>query len=210
MMIFYDCSTAPSPKRARMFIAEKGLDIETREVSIAKGEQLKPEFIAINPFATVPVLIRDDGTTLSENNGIAAYLEAAFPEPPLIGSTPEETGQVWRWNSICEYHGGQPIAEALRNGNPHMAGRALTGQKNTEQIPALAERGLARIDDFYNLLENRLQQSQWVAIDTFSMADITAYVFVTFTRVVKKSIPETHTATLDWFGRMKSRPSASL
>ncbi|MEX0284258.1 MAG: glutathione S-transferase family protein [Paracoccaceae bacterium] len=209
-MIFYDCSTAPSPKRARMFIAEKGLEIETREVSIAKGEQLAPEFVAINPFATVPVLVTDDGTTLTENNGIAAYLEAAFPEPPLMGTTPEERGLVIQWNAICEQHGGAPIAEALRNGNPHMVGRALTGQKNTEQIPALVDRGLARIDDFYTLLENRLSESQWVALDSFSMADITAFVFVSFTRVVKKSIPEDNTATLDWFGRMKSRPSASL
>ena len=134
-MIFYDCSTAPSPKRARMFIAEKGLEIETREISIMAGDQLKPEFLAINPFATIPVLVTDDGTVLTENNGIAAYLEAACPEPPLLGTNPEETGLVWMWNSICEFHLGQPVSEALRNGNPHMAGRALTGQRNIEQIP---------------------------------------------------------------------------
>ena len=93
-MIFYDCSTAPSPKRARMFIAEKGLDIETREVSIAEGAQLKPEFLAINPFATVPVLVLEDGTSLTENNGIATYLEAAFPDPPLLGLTPLEKGLI--------------------------------------------------------------------------------------------------------------------
>lgn len=209
-MIFYDCSTAPSPKRARMFIAEKGLEIETREISIMAGDQLKPEFLAINPFATIPVLVTDDGTVLTENNGIAAYLEAACPEPPLLGTTPEETGLVWMWNSICEFHLGQPVSEALRNGNPHMAGRALTGQRNIEQIPALAERGLARIDDFYTLLEKRLQDSEWVALDRFSMVDITAYVFVSFTRVVKKSIPDANIATQNWFQRMKSRPSASL
>lgn len=209
-MIFYDCSTAPSPKRARMFIAEKGLDIETRDISIAKGEQLSPEFLAINPFATVPVLVTDDGTTLTENSGIAAYLEAAFPDKPLLGRTPEETGLVWMWNSICELQGGLPVAEALRNSNPHMAGRALTGKRNVEQIPALAERGLARIDDFYALLENRLNESEWIATDHFTMADITAFVFVSFTRVVKKSIPEDNAATLDWFGRIKSRPAASV
>lgn len=209
-MIFYDCSTAPSPKRARMFIAEKGLQIETREVSIAKGEQLSPDFLAINPLATVPVLVTDDGTTLSENTGIAAYLEAAFPDKPLLGRTPEETGKVWMWNSICEQQGGQAVAEALRNGNPHMAGRALTGKRNVEQIPALAARGLARIDDFYDLLETRLTESPWIATDTFTMADITAFVFVSFSRVVQKSIPEGNAATQDWFDRVKSRPSAAL
>lgn len=208
-MIFYDCSTAPSPKRARMFIVEKGLDIETREVSIAKGEQLSPEFLAINPRATVPVLITEEGTVLTENTGIAAYLEAAFPDRPLLGRTPDETGRIWMWNSICELQGGQPIAEALRNGNPRMAGRALTGQRNIEQIPELAARGLARIDDFYDLLETRLSESPWIATDSFSMADITAFVFVSFTRVVQKSIPEGNAATLDWFARVKSRPSAA-
>lgn len=209
-MIFYDCSTAPSPKRARMFIAEKGLEIETRQISIRDAEQLSPDFLAINPRATVPVLVTDDGTTLTENSGIAAYLEAAFPEKPLLGRTPEDTGKVWMWNSICELQGGLPVAEALRNGNPMMAGRALTGQRNVEQIPALAERGLARIDDFFTLLEERLSESDWLAIDEFSMADITAFVFVGFSRVVNKSIPEDNKATQDWFNRIKSRPSASL
>lgn len=87
-MLFYDCSTAPNPRRARMFIAEKGLTIETREISIAKGEQLSPAFRAVNPRATVPVLVTEDGTALTENLGIAAYLEARFPEPPLLGQSP--------------------------------------------------------------------------------------------------------------------------
>lgn len=209
-MIFYDCSTAPSPRRARMFIAEKGLDIETREVSIANGDQLKPDFLAVNPFATVPVLVTDYGTTLTENSGIAAYLEAAFPDPPLLGTTPEEKGLVAMWNTICELQGGMPIAEALRNGNPRMAGRAITGQRNHDQIPALAERGLARAGDFYTLLESRLQQSRFVATDVFTMADITAFVFVSFSRVINLSIPDSNSATLDWFARVKSRPGAAL
>jgi len=87
-MIFYDCSTAPNPRRARMFIAEKGLTIETRDISIARGEQLSPAFLAINPRATVPVLVTDEGDTLTENLGIAAYLEARFPNPPLLDQQP--------------------------------------------------------------------------------------------------------------------------
>jgi glutathione S-transferase len=87
-MIFYDCSTAPNPRRARMFIAEKGLEVDTREISIAKGEQLSPAFRAVNPRATVPALVTDEGPTLTENLGIAAYLEAKYPEPPLMGDPP--------------------------------------------------------------------------------------------------------------------------
>ncbi|WP_146348072.1 glutathione S-transferase family protein [Phaeobacter marinintestinus] len=209
-MLFYDCSTAPSPRRARMFIAEKGLAIETREVSIMKGEQLSADFLAVNPRATVPVLITETGTVLGENLGIAAYLEAAFPEPPLMGETPDEKGLVLMWNAMVEQNGGLPIAETLRNSNPHMKGRAIPGPENYEQIPELAARGRARVAKFFDLLEERLQDSPYLACDRFTLADITGFVMVDFARVIKERIPEANTATQDWFDRIKQRPSASL
>ncbi|MDX2483025.1 MAG: glutathione S-transferase [Pseudodonghicola sp.] len=209
-MIFYDCSTAPNPRRARMFIAEKGLGIEIRDISIAKGEQLSQDFLAVNPRGTIPVLVTDDGTVLAENLGIAAYLEAAFPEPPLMGVTPEEKGQVMMWNAIVEQQGGMPIAEVLRNTNPHMKGRAIPGPLDFEQIPELAERGRARVGFFFDQLEERLRDSAYLAGDRFSLADITGFVFVDFARVIRARIPEENTATQSWFDRIKARPSASL
>lgn len=208
-MLFYDCATAPSPRRARMFIAEKGLTIETRDVSIADQEQLGPEFLKINPRATLPVLITDDGTTLTENMGIAAFLEAAHPEPPLMGRTPEEKGLVLMWTAIAEQQGGQPIAEALRNSNPHMKNRAIPGPKNYQQIPELAERGKTRVAAFFDLLEARLQESPFLAANHFTLADITAFVLVDFARVIKMRIPEANTASRTWFDNIAARPSAS-
>ncbi|MEM6852290.1 MAG: glutathione S-transferase N-terminal domain-containing protein, partial [Pseudomonadota bacterium] len=79
-MTFYDCATAPSPRRARMAIAEKGLDVKRVEINLAEGEQLGEAFRKINPSCTVPVLQLEDGTTFTENAGIAAYLEAIAPE----------------------------------------------------------------------------------------------------------------------------------
>lgn len=207
-MIFFDCATAPNPRRARMLIVEKGLSPERREVSIAKSEQLEPAFLAINPRATLPVLVTDSGVALSENLGIAAYLDAAFPDPPMMGQTPEERGLVLMWNALCEMHGGQPIGEALRNGNPKMRDRAIPGPVDYAQIPELAERGLARTDGFFNMLEDRLADSPYLAGDSFTYADITGYVFVDFARVIRKRIPEQNTATLDWFDRISNRPSA--
>lgn len=209
-MLFYDCSTAPSPRRARMFIAEKGLTIETRDISIFKGEQLEPDFLAINPRATIPVLVTDSGAVLTENLGIAAYLEAAHPEPPLMGQTPDEKGAVLMWNAVAEQQGGWPIAEVLRNTNPAMKDRAIPGQANFEQIPALAERGMARVDLFFGQLEARLQQSRFLALDRFTLADITCFVFVDFARVIRRRIPEGNDASLTWYEAMKSRPSAAL
>lgn len=208
-MIFYDCSTAPSPRRARMFMVEKGIEVETREISIGKGEQLAPDFLAVNPRATVPVLVTDNGTTLTENLAIAVYLEEMFPEKPLLGTGAEERALVMMWNAICESQGGLPIAEALRNSNPHMKGRATTGTVNFEQIPELAERGRRRTAMFFDLLEERLSQSAYLACDQFTMADITGFVFCDFARVIRMTIPASCPATQKWFAGIKSRPSAS-
>lgn len=209
-MIFYDCSTAPNPRRARMFIAEKGLEIETQEVSIAKNEQLDDAFLAVNPRATLPVLATDEGAVLTENLGIAAYLEARFPEPPLMGRTPDEKGQVLMWNAIVEQQGGMPIAEKLRNTHPAFKDRAIPGPVNHPQIAQLAERGAARIAEFFDLLEGRLQDSRFVAGEMFSLADISTFVFVDFARVIKTRIPASNSATLAWFESVQSRPSTSL
>ena len=209
-MIFYDCSTAPSPRRARMFIAEKGLEIDTREVSLLKAEQLSPEFLAINPSATVPVLVTDDGTPLTENLGIAAYLEATFPEPPLMGTTPQEKGEILMWTAIAEMQGGLPVAEALRNSNPHMKGRAIPGPANFDQIPELAERGMTRIGLFFDKVNTHLEGRDFVATDRFTLADITAFVLIDFARVVKIRVTDTHPHLLRWYETIKARPSASL
>ncbi|CUK12950.1 Disulfide-bond oxidoreductase YfcG [Ruegeria denitrificans] len=209
-MLFYDCVTAPNPRRARMFIAEKGLDIETREISIANGEQLSDAFTAVNPHATLPVLVTDEGTALTENLGIAAYLESRFPEPPLLGRTPDEKGQVLMWNSIVEQQGGKPIAETLRNRHPAFADRAIPGPIHYAQIPELAQRGTARVVHFFTLLEKRLAASPYVAGPEFTLADISAFVFVDFARVIKARIPTENSATLAWFETVSARPSAQL
>ena len=142
-MLFYDCTTAPSPRRARMFIAEKGLDIDTLRISLAENEQLSPAFLKVNPRATVPVLITDEGSTLTENMAIATYLEARYPEPSLLGRDADEKGRVAMWNAIAEFQGGMPVAEVLRNSHPAMKGRALPGPLNLDQIPRT---GKARSD----------------------------------------------------------------
>ena len=208
-MIFYDCATAPSPRRARMFIAEKGLTPEIRHINLGKGEHLSDSFRAVNPDATVPVLVTDEGLTLTENNGIVSYLEGRYPSPPLMGETPEQKGLVAQWNALVEQRGGQPIAEALRNGNPAMKGRALAGPVDFEQIPALAERGMQRVGLYFDLLEKRLSETPYLAGENFTWADISAYVFADFARVIRMRIPEENTATRDWFERIAARPSGT-
>ena len=209
-MIFYDCSTAPNPRRARMFIAEKGLSIETHDISMIKNEQRSESFLKINPRATIPVLITDEGSTLTENLAIATYLEAKHPEPPLMGRTPDEKGLVSMWNAIAEQNCGLSIGEAFRNSHPAMKDRALPGPVNYPQIPELAERGRARLAVFFDDLENRLKDSPFIAADHLTLADITTFVFIDFARVIKTRIPEGNTVTRAWFDAISARPSASL
>ncbi|GAB2533380.1 glutathione S-transferase family protein [Simplicispira piscis] len=210
MITLYDCATAPSPRRARIFLAEKGVPHDTIAIDLRTGEQLGDAYRQINPQCTVPALRTDEGLLLADNAGIAAYLEARYPEPPLLGTTPEEKAEVASWNWRMEFEGLLAIAEALRNSAPAMANRALPGVVNYPQIPALAERGLARVDQFFDLLNVRLAGREFVATDRFSVADITAVVAVDFARIVKRKPGDQHPELLRWRAAMALRPSMAL
>ena len=209
-MRFYDCKTAPSPRRARIFIAEKGLDIETVEVDLATREQLSDPFRLINPRCTVPVLELDDGTTIVENIGIAAYLEAAHPEPNLMGLNALEKGLIANWNARIEYEGLMPTADALRNGSKRMNNRAITGPTDYAQIPELAERGLARCREFFSMLDARLADCEFIAGDRYTLPDITALCIVDFAAWVKVKIEPDQINHKRWHELVSQRPSAAL
>ncbi len=210
MITLYDCASAPSPRRARIFLAEKGVPHDTIAVDLRTGEQLGEAYRQINPQCTVPALRTDEGLLLADNAGIAAYLEARYPEPPLLGTTPEEKAEIASWNWRMEFEGLLAIAEALRNSAPAMANRALPGAVNYPQIPALAERGLARVDQFFDTLNARLAGRDFVATERFSVADITAVVAVDFARIVKRKPGEQHADLLRWRAAMAERPSMAL
>ena len=210
MITLYDCATAPSPRRARLLLAEKGIAHETVQVDLRNNEQLGEAFRKINPQCTVPVLRTDDGLLLTDNAGIAAYLEARYPAPPLLGRAPAEKAEVASWNWRVEFEGLLPIAEAMRNTAPSLANRALPGPMNHAQIPELAQRGLARLQQFLVTLNERLAEREFIATDRFSIADLTAVVAVDFARVVKVRPGEQHPHLLRWRARMAERPAMSL
>jgi glutathione S-transferase len=210
MPLFYDCLTAPSPRRARIVLAEKGIAHAVKLVDLARGEQLTPEFRAINPACTVPVLVLDDGAKLTDNAGIAAWAEAAHPEPPLLGRTPLEKAAVASWNAKLEGECFMAIAEVLRNKAKGMAGRALPGPHNYDQIPELAERGRARLGHFLERFEAHMAGREWVAIDMFSLADITAGVALDFAGWVKVDVDEGRPGIAKWRAKLAERASFSL
>ena len=210
MPTFYDCTPAPSPRRARIVLAEKGIAREVKLVDLSKGEQLSEEFRAINPACTVPALVLDDGAVLTDNAGIAAWAEAVQPEPDLLGKTPLEKAQVASWNSKLEGECFMAIAEVLRNTAKGMKDRALPGPHNYAQIPELAERGRARLLHFLARFEQHMQGRDWVAIDRFSLADITAGVALDFAGWVKVDVNEGRPAIAAWRARLAERPSFQL
>jgi glutathione S-transferase len=210
MITLYDCATAPSPRRARILLAEKGIQHETVMVDLRTGEQMSEAFRAINPQCTVPALRTEEGSVLTDNAGIAAYLEAKFPEPPMLGRTLLEKAMVASWNWRVEFEGLIAIAEALRNSSPAMVNRALPGPNDYPQIPELAQRGLARVQQFFVMLDAHLANSEFVAGDKFSIADITAVVGVDFARVVKVKPTEQHPHLQRWRAAMAQRPAMGL
>lgn len=208
MITLYDCATAPSPRRARILLAEKGVPHETVQVDLRNNEQLGEAYRRVNPQCTVPALRNDDdGLLLTDNAAIAAYLEARFPEPPLLGITPAEKAEVASWQWRAEFEGLMSVAEALRNSSPGLSNRALPGPVDYAQIPELAQRGLAKLNQFFSTLNDRLEDRAFIATERFSLADITAVVAVDFARVVKVKPGDAHPHLLRWRASMAERPS---
>jgi len=208
-MKLYDFGRAPNPRRVRIYLAEKGIDIPTIDVNLREGEQLSAEFLAINPGAMVPVLEIDDGDYLSECIAICKYLEALHPEPSLFGEDATGEARVLMWNNIVENEGMFAVAEVLRNSLPAFQNRALPGPLDLAQIPALVERGRARCDNFFDRIEQRLGDSPFLAGDGFSVADITLLVVVdAAARMVDIDAVASRPALGGWHQQVSGRPSA--
>ncbi len=205
-MKLYDCKTAPSPRRVRMFLAEKGIDVPVVQVDLRSGEHLGEVFRALNPDCTVPALELDDGTAIAGITPICRYFEAVQPEPALMGRDAREKAVVDMWDQRCETQGFQAAAEAFRNATAGFKGRALTGPHGFDQIPELAERGRARVGHFFEMLEQRLGEAPFIAGEMFSIADITAFVTVDFARWAKLGPGDDAVHIARWYEAISARP----
>ena len=208
-MKFYDCKTAPSPRRVRIFLAEKGVELETVQVDLGSGEQFGEAFRKVNPDCVVPVLELDNGHCLSEVLAICSYLEALHPAPELMGETPEEKATVLMWNAKVEQQGLAAMADAFRNSAKGLKDKALTGPDPYPQIPELALRGRQRVDRFMLRMNDRLADNACLAGDFYSMADISALVFVDFAAWIKMPLPSNADNLKRWYADVSKRPSAA-
>ncbi|MEE8312696.1 MAG: glutathione S-transferase family protein [Myxococcota bacterium] len=200
-MKLYDSSAAPNPRRVRIFLAEKGIDIPTEQVDIGKRMNLEPDFLAKNPLGKVPVLELDDGTYLSETVAICRYLEGTHPTPPLMGVDPSDAAVVEMWQRRMEFEVANPIMQCFQNTHDYFKGRITQVPDYGEVCRATALERLAWIDQV-------LGEREFVAGERYSIADITLLVGIDFGRVVRLRIPPEHKNLTRWHEAVSSRPSA--
>ena len=209
-MKFYDYKIAPNPRRVRIFMAEKGIQLQTVQIDLAGGEQFSDAFKKINPDCTVPVLELDDGTYLSEVVAICQYLEEKFSEPTLLGDGASERALVTAWNAKIEFHGLAELAENFRNRVKGMKGRAMTGPDSYEQISELVDRGRKRFELFMSRLDQQLQDNEYIVGDVFTMADISAFIAVDFAAWSRISIDDKMVNLHRWYKLVSVRPSVQF
>ena len=192
-------------------MAEKGIEgVEIIQIDLGDNrENVGEEYRSINPSCTVPALVLEDGTLISESVAICRYFEEIQPNPPLMGRDAKEKAVVEMWQRQVELQGYMPAGEAFRNYNKRFAGRALAGNDSYEQIPELVTRSRTRVERFFNLLNDHMESREFIASDVFSIADITAYVMVDFAGWSKMGITESQTHLKRWYDSIKARPSSN-
>lgn len=201
-MKLYDTPLAPNPRRVRWFMAEKAIDdVEVITLNLMEGQHKTPDYLGKAGLANVPMLEMDDGTCITESVAICRYLESRYPEPNLFGRTPEETAVIEMWMRRAEMMVATPVMIGVRHTHPAMA--ALE-----QQVPVVGEHNLEAGTRALKLLDRRLGESEWLATDRLTIADIIAFVGIDFGRMIKFRPPEELTNVCRWAAAMRERPAA--
>jgi glutathione S-transferase len=200
-MLLYDTTLAPNPRRVRIFLAEKGIEVPVTQVDIGKAENRQPPFLAKNPLGGVPILELDDGRFLAESVAICRYFEAQHPDPPLMGVDGSDAAFVEMWNRRMEIEILRKTADCFRNTHDFFKGR----------IPQVAEYGeLCRSTARERLawLDGELADREFIAGDRYTIADITALVGIDFGRPSEIGVAPDQKNLARWYQAVSTRPSA--
>ena len=201
-MKIYETRTAPNPRRVRIFLAEKGIEMEYAEVDIVAGENLTPEMRAKNPSTKVPFLSLDDGTCISETVAICRYFEELNPENPLMGRTALEKAQVEMWQRRVELNFMNQIGMCFQHSTGYFKDRMTP-------IPAWGEEAGKNAQGYLIKLNDHLATSTYLVGDYFSIADITLLCALDFGRVVKVKANDELVHLKAWYKNISTRPSAT-
>jgi glutathione S-transferase len=201
-MKLYDSVRAPNPRRVRIFLHEKGIEVPRVLIDLAAFEHREAGFAQVNALQRTPALELDDGTIITESVAICRFFEAIQPEPALFGRTPVEQAKVEMWNRRAELEVFVPITHVFRHLHPGMA---------THEVPQIAEWGEANKPKMLSglaLLNDALAHSPYLAGETFSIADITALCALDFMKPTRIKVPDDMEHLLNWHVRVSARPSA--
>jgi glutathione S-transferase len=197
----YDYAMAPNPRRVRIYLAEKGLEVPTVQLDITKGENRTAPYLAKNPLGGVPFLELDDGTVIAESIAICRYFEALHPEPPLFGTDARDQALVEMWQRRMEYELFRHVAGCFQNTHAFFEGRI-------EQVPEYGEVCRRTAAKRLAWLDEELAGRPFVAGSRYTVADITALVGIDFGRVVDIRIAPEQKNLARWHEAVSSRPSA--
>jgi glutathione S-transferase len=200
-MILHDSVMAPNPRRVRVFLAEKGIEVPTEQVDISKAVNREPPFLAKNPLGGVPVLELDDGSCLAESVAICRYFEGMNPEPPLMGTDARDAAFVEMWNRRMELEVLSNIAGAFRNTHDFFKGRI-------RQVPEWGEACKANAFERLAWLDGELADREFVAGERYTIADITAMCGIDFGAAAGIKLSPEHKNLARWHATVAARPSA--
>ena len=206
MKLFNESDPAPNPRRVRIFLKEKGVDIELVPTPLMKRAHKSPEHLARNPLGQVPVLELDDGSHLSESVTICRYLEELHPEPNLFGRDAKERATVDMWIRRVEFRLMIPVGQIWVHAHPSTAAVATTAFG--QQFKDFGEANRKVFASACRLVDREIPARPFIAGDRYTMADIVAQTTFDFARFIGVDIAEDCTALRDWYARVSARPSA--
>jgi len=192
----------PNPRFVRIFIAEKGIEVDLVQVDLIAGENRQEAHLARNPYGTLPTLELDDGTFISEITVIAEYLEEKNPNPPLIGTTAEERAEARMWTRRIDLG----IIEPLTGGFRYAEGLSLF-ESRMRCIPEAADGLKALAQDRLELLNGQIADKEFICGDRFTVADAFLYAFLEFAGGVGQPLDPKFENLQAWFTRVAARPS---
>lgn len=202
-MHIIETRAAPNPRRVRIFLAEKSIKVAFEELNLMAGDLKGEDFMRLNPWQRVPVLVMDDGRTIAESVAICRFFEEINPDPPLFGRDAFEKAIVEMWQRRVELGFFSALAHVLRHLNPKMA------HLEVPQVPEWGEANKSKVLSELEALNQRLIQSRYIAGDHYSIADITALVAFDFMKSARLKAPSELRHLWRWYFEVSQRPSAA-
>lgn len=202
-MLFYDApNPAPNPRRVRIYLAERGIEVPMKPLSIPAREQKAPEFTAINPLGQVPTLVLDDGTAITESVSICRWFEAEHGASPLFGRKPTEIALIDTHLRRAEMVLMTPVGMIWMHTHP------FTARVVVPQYKDFGESNRAKVVSAMGFFDRQLQGREWLASDDYSMADIVLLTTIDFAGFIGIEMPEDAENLRAWHARASARPSA--